>query len=430
MGKNSKSTPEKALETVAFEPVDAPSAPPIKLDTSRPEGSPTSPPIQGETPEANSTNISETKKNGNFWRNAVIVGGLAIVAAVAVRSCADDGSSKSKETSDTTTAAGNSKGVVCKDGYFETEDAYAAFRDFMPGDLTQAPNKTLNDKDGNKSLREYWIGNKNKEGQGVLCENPVASAVVYEAIKQALGEGATSQTNFDPYVENANSTADYWAQNNESMKEFLESTEFDSAILNATINKEAIVKSVYKIGTLSESIDGKHSIVQEKVDAELYEGTVFVLEFTQELNDSGKDVTSGQIMYIDVKSGVIYLAKGLGNVPDITPTTTTTTATSTPPNLPTMEIETPNNGGNTGGNGGNTGGNTGGNGGNTGGNGGNTGGNGGNTGGGGEPKPPTPPTTGPKPPTPPTPPTTGPKPPTPPTTEVKGSEITIPGAPN
>jgi len=415
MGKNPKSPQEMAPEA---EQVQMPQTPPLQAETGRPEGMPTTPPVQGETPEATRVNETAEKENksNNLFKTALIVGGLAIVTAVAVRGCSDDGSSNPKETT-TTTIAGNSKGDVCKGGYFETEDAYAAFRDIMPGELTQAPNETLTDKDRNKSLREYWIGNKNKEGQGVLCENPVASAVVYEAIKQALGEGATSQTDFDPYVENANSTADYWAQNNESMKEFLESTEFDSAIINATINKEAIVKSVYKIGTLSESIDGKHFIVQQKVDVELDEGTVFVLEFTQELNDSGKDVTSGQIMFIDRISGAIYLAKGLGNVPDITPTTTTTTMTSTPPNLPPMTIDLPNNGG---GNGGGNGGNNGG---------GNGGGNGGNNGGGngGNETPTTiyhPPTTV-RPPV-----TTMPPRPTTTTTQPKGPEVTIPGAPN
>jgi hypothetical protein len=438
MGKKPKSPEVMAPEAVVVEQVQMPQTPPTEPQPTPPEATDDNPLPLGEAPQANRANdkAEEDKKAKNRFKTAIIAG-VAVASTVAVllmaKGCADDGSSKPKETT-TTTIAGEGKGDVCKGGYFDTKDAYAAFRDIMSEELTQAPNETLTDKDRNKSLREFWIGDKNKVGQGVLCENPVASAVVYEAIKQALGQGATTQTDFNPYVENVNTTAEYWAQNNESMKEFLESTQFDSAILNATINKEAIVKSVYKIGTLnvSEAIDGKRIIVQEKVNAELDEGTVFVLEFTQELDDGAKPVTSGQIMYIDLENGVIYLAKGLGNVPDITPTPETTT-TSAPANSEqsnggngtggttggTTGGNGGGNGGNNGGNGGSGGGNGGGNGGSGGGNGGGNGGSGGGNGGGnggsgggnggGEPKPPTPPTTQ----------------PTPPTTQPKGEETPV-----
>ena len=436
-----------------------PTSPPVEDDRGRPAGMPATPPVVGETSDPTRVNetAEEDKKANNRFKTA-ITAGAAVVATVAVilmaKGCSDDGGSNPKETT-TTTIAGNSKGEVCEGGYFSTNEPYAAFKEIMPGDLTQAPSEPLTDKASNLSLRKYWIGDKNKEGQGVLCENPVASAAVYVALREALGQGATLRTDFDPYVKTANEVAKYWAEENkemqgmQSMQEFLESYEFDSAILNAAINEEAIVKSVYKIGTLGQNTSGEHIIVQEKVDAKLDKGTVLVLEFTKVLNDSRQDITSGQIMYIDIEDGTIYLAKGLGDVPDITPTTTTTTVTTAPPNLPPMTIDLPNsdNGGNGGGNGGGTGGNGGGNGGGTGGNGGGTGGgngggNGGNgggngggtgggnggggtgggNGGGGTP------TTIYHPPTTTRPPVTT-VPPTP-TTQPKGPEITIPGAPN
>ena len=417
MGKNPKSTPEKAPETVAFEPVELPTTPPTADQPTPPVATADNPPTLGKASEANSTNTPETKKNGNFWRNAVIVGGLAIVAAVAVRGCADNGSD-TKSSPKATIVEGKSgpKTESCPEGIFSKEKPYAAASEVKPGHLMRNPDTQLKNKD---QAYSYLMGNKEAKIGGELCALPSSVAAFETIFNGWVGEGSAKARPFGSFTQDANELNAFYAAHPEEAEKTLDNKVFKAFVDSFELNDKAIKGGAYYMISLQGD-----KIIQTPVQlGDLKAGTIFQLEGNVWYSDSKFTGTNVSIMD---REGKVYSRQSIGGVPIIAPTpeTTTTTATSTPPNLPTMEIETPNNGGGTTGNG--TGG--GGNGGGTTGNGTGGGGNGGGDGGNATPTtiyhPPTtarPPVTT----MPPRPTTT-----TTTTTQPKGSEVTIPGAPN
>jgi hypothetical protein len=408
------------------------------------EGQPTGPRYEAE--ESNNTSETE-KKTRNLWKVAVAVGAIAIVTAVAVRGCSDDGSSNTKNTPTDTIVEGKSgpQTESCPEGIFSKEKPYAAASDVKPGHLMRNPDTQLKNKD---QAYSYLMGNKEANIEGELCALPSSVATFETIFNGWVGEGSAQARPFGSFTQDANELNAFYAAHPKDAEKTLDKEVFKSFVDSFELNDKAIKGGAYfKIALLG------NKIVQEEVQlGELKAGSVFQLEGNVWYSDS--KFTGTQLAIMD-RDGNVFVRQSIGGVPIIAPTpeTTTTTATSTPPNLPPMTIDIPNNGGgngggnggsngggNGGGNGGsNGGGNGGGNGGNNGGGngggnggsngGGNGGGNGGSNGGGngGNETPTTiynPPTTV-RPPV-----TTMPPRPTTTTTQPKGPEVTIPGAPN
>jgi len=388
------------------------------------EGQLTGPPLVTEKSN-NSTNTPETKKNVNFWKAAGAVAIIGLVA-FAAKGCADN-DSDAKSSPKATIVEGKSgpKTESCPEGIFSKEKPYAAASEVKPDHLMRNPDTQLKNKD---QAYSYLMGNKEAKIGGELCALPSSVAAFETIFNGWVGEGSAKARPFGSFTQDANELNAFYATHPEEAEKTLDNKVFKAFVGSFELNEKAIKGGAY----YRISLQGE-KIIQTPVQlGELKAGSIFQLEGNVWYSDS--KFTGTQLSIMD-REGNVYVRQSIGGVPIIAPTpeTTTTTATSTPPNLPTMEIEIPNNGGGT------TGSGTGGNGGNTGGNGGTTGsgtgGNGGTTGSGtggngGNATPTTtyhPPTTVRPPATtmPPRPTTT-----TTTTTQPKGPEVTIPGAPN
>ena len=425
MGKKNKSPEVMAPEAVVVEQVQMPQTPPLQAETGRPEGMPTTPPVQGETPEATRANetAEKEKKSNNLLKTAVIVGALAIAAAVAVRGCSDDKDATSKKGPTATTIEGpkGSASESCPEGLFSKEKPYAAAAQVKPGHLMRNPERALKNSD---EAYAYLMGNKEVNVEGELCALPSSVATFETIFNGWVGEGSAQARPFGSFTQDANELNAFYAANPDKAEKTLDNKVFKSFVDSFDLNDKAIKGGAYyKIALLGDKI------VQQPVQlGDLKAGSVFQLEGDVWFSDT--KFTGSQVAIMD-KEGNVFVRQSIGGVPMIAPTPETTTTTTSPANSDSWSATPGNTAGNgnanTSGNvnGGNNGGGTGGNGGN---NGGGTGGNGGNNGGGT-------PTTIYYPPTTVRPPVTTVRPPVTtvppaPTTQPKGPEVTIPGAPN
>jgi hypothetical protein len=428
MGKKNKS-PEMPAPEVVIEQAEMPTRPPVQEERGRPEGLPASPPVQGEPTDAGYENSADAKekKSNNPLKVALIVGGLAIVTAVAVRGCADDKDS-TPTGGTTTTVVENPAGPQsesCPEGIFTKENPYAAAAQVKPGSLMRNPESALKNKE---QAYAYLMGDKNEEIQGELCALPSSVATFETIFNGWVGEGSAQARPFGSFTQDANELNAFYASNPEKAEQILDNKVFKSFVDSFDLNEKAIKGGAYyKIALLGDKI------VQEPIQlGDLEAGSVFQLEGDVWYSDT--KFTGTQVAIMD-KEGNVFVRQSIGGVPMIAPTPeATTTSTTAPANTDSWSATPGNTSGNgnsnTSGNtngGGNGGGGTGGNGGGgTGGNGGGgTGGNGGGgTGGNGGGTPTTiyyPPTTT-RPPVTTVPPA--------PTRQSKGPEVTILGAPN
>ena len=223
------------------------------------------------------------------------------------------------EQTTTTPESQKTSSEVCPEGIFSGNEPMALSNEVRPGDLHYRPAKTLDD---DSAFMSYMFGKKDVE-RGVLCSLPTDIATFQAVFDSWVGGESGISKPFGDLMTDINELAAYYGNDIDAARKALDGDAFKAFINAMEVNKESI-----SAGTYYELVLENGTVVQKAVDLEeILPGQVRTLGKKVFVNDMSY-VGNGQMVFMDVKSGKVFVLKSLSNVPESTTTTSTTTTTS------------------------------------------------------------------------------------------------------